>query len=57
MLSTWNAEAEKLSNDEITKEDYDNWRYTYPKEESKRFAALIDERREKGLCGKSNDKL
>ncbi|MDR0382035.1 MAG: hypothetical protein LBH86_08610 [Oscillospiraceae bacterium] len=44
-----------FANDKISKEDYDNWRYTYPKEEAKRFADLIDERREKRLRGKSDD--
>jgi transcriptional regulator with XRE-family HTH domain len=55
MLTPWREEAEKLERGEISKEDYDNWRYNYPKEESKRFAALIDERREQGLRGKSGD--
>ena len=31
MLSSWAAEAEKYRNGEITKEEYDQWRYNYPK--------------------------
>ena len=31
MLNAWYEQAEKLKNEEITKEEYDNWRYNYPK--------------------------
>ena len=31
MFSAWQEQAEKLKNGEITKEEYDNWRYNYPK--------------------------
>ena len=30
MFSAWQKQAEKLKNGEITKEEYDNWRYNYP---------------------------
>ncbi len=30
MLSSWQAQAEKLISGEITKEEYDQWRYRYP---------------------------
>jgi len=30
MFSSWNEQAQKLKNGEITKEEYDNWRYNYP---------------------------
>ena len=30
MLSAWEEQAEKLRIGEITKEDYDRWRYNYP---------------------------
>lgn len=30
MFSAWQQQAEKLKNGEITKEEYDNWRYNYP---------------------------
>ena len=29
IFSAWHNEAEKLKNDIITKEEYDNWRYNY----------------------------
>ena len=31
MFNAWNKEAEKFNNGEITKEEYDKWRYNYPK--------------------------
>lgn len=33
MFSAWQEQAEKLKNGEITKEEYDNWRYNYPAED------------------------
>ena len=30
MFSAWQQQAEKFKNGEITKEEYDNWRYSYP---------------------------
>ena len=30
IFSVWQAEAEKLRNGEIMKEEYDRWRYNYP---------------------------
>lgn len=31
MFSAWKEQAEKYKNGEITKEEYDHWRYNYPK--------------------------
>lgn len=31
MLTAWAQQAEKLHNGEINREDYDKWRYNYPK--------------------------
>ena len=31
MLAAWAQQAEKLRNGEINREDYDKWRYNYPK--------------------------
>ena len=31
MFAAWQQEADKLRNEEITKEEYDAWRYNYPK--------------------------
>lgn len=36
MLGAWRAEAAKLEAGEITKEEYDHWRYTYPKVKAER---------------------
>jgi transcriptional regulator with XRE-family HTH domain len=34
IFSSWHKEAEKLKNGDITKEEYDAWRYNYPKFDS-----------------------
>ena len=34
MFTAWQQEAEKLRNGEITKEEYDSWRYNYPRGKS-----------------------
>lgn len=31
MFSAWQKQAERLKNGEITKDEYDQWRYNYPK--------------------------
>ena len=31
MLAAWAQQAEKLRNGEISREDYDQWRYNYPR--------------------------
>ena len=36
MLSAWAEQAKKLEAGEITKEDYDRWRYNYPKYDTTR---------------------
>ena len=46
-LSAWQKENEKLQNGEITKEEYDDWRYTYPKIEVERTHKRLKERRKK----------
>lgn len=45
MLNSWQMEYEKLQNGEITKEEYDHWRYNYPKVEAERFKQDIDKLR------------
>lgn len=42
MLNSWQKQAEKLKNGEITKEEYDTWRYTYPQKEVERSQAQLD---------------
>lgn len=50
-LSAWQKEAEKLKAGEISREEYDAWRYTYPEIEAKRTREALDairaERKEK----------
>ena len=45
MFSSWQQEAEKLKRGEITKEEYDDWRYNYPRIQAERFKAQLDARR------------
>lgn len=47
MFSAWQKECEKYRNGEITKEDYDHWRYTYPLVEVERTKERLDALREK----------
>lgn len=47
MWNAWKKEADKLKAGEITKEEYDHWRYTYPKVEAERTRAALDRLREK----------
>ncbi|NLC79075.1 MAG: helix-turn-helix transcriptional regulator [Ruminococcaceae bacterium] len=42
MFHAWQQEAKKLKNGEITKEDYDQWRYNYPQIEAERTKAALD---------------
>ena len=37
MLRSWNSEFEKLKSGEITKEEYDMWRYSYPRIKAERL--------------------
>jgi len=41
----WNNESQKFKNGEITKEEYDTWRYNYPRIEAERFKKELDTRR------------
>jgi transcriptional regulator with XRE-family HTH domain len=42
MFHAWQQEAEKLKKGEIAKEDYDQWRYTYPQIEAERTKSVLD---------------
>ncbi len=46
MFSLWHEEAEKLEQGKITKEEYDQWRYTYPEVKAKRLRDEMDKARE-----------
>ena len=41
-FTAWQKEAEKYRNGEISKEEYDNWRYTYPEVEVQRTRESLD---------------
>ena len=41
-FSAWQKEAEKYRNGEISKEEYDHWRYTYPEVEVQRTRETLD---------------
>ena len=41
-FTAWQKEAEKYRNGEISKEEYDRWRYTYPEEEAQRTRDALD---------------
>ena len=41
-FTAWQKEAEKYRNGEISKEEYDHWRYTYPEVEVQRTRDALD---------------
>lgn len=41
-FAAWQKEAEKYRNGEISKEEYDRWRYTYPEVEVQRTRDALD---------------
>ena len=53
-FNAWQKEAEKYRNGEISKEEYDHWRYTYPEVEVQRTKNALDALRE-GKVGDNND--
>ena len=53
-FTAWQKEAEKYRNGEISKEEYDHWRYTYPEVEVERTRDALDELRET-KAGDNND--
>jgi hypothetical protein len=42
MLIAWQDEAEKLKRGEITKQEYDDWRYNYPRIKAERLKTELD---------------
>lgn len=45
MFNVWQKEYDKFKRGEITKDEYDDWRYNYPKIEAERTKAALDARR------------
>lgn len=48
-FTAWQKEAEKYRNGEISKEEYDRWRYTYPEVEAQRTRDSLDALRKKNI--------
>ena len=47
IFHAWYKEATKFKTGEITENDYNTWRYTYPRIEAERTKAALDELRQK----------
>jgi transcriptional regulator with XRE-family HTH domain len=43
MLNTWQHETDKFKHGEISKEEYDDWRYNYPRSNAEQLKTRIDE--------------
>ena len=41
MLCAWKEQADKLSSEEISREEYDNWRYRYPEFDTTQIWAKV----------------
>lgn len=41
MMHAWKEQADKLSSEEISREEYDNWRYHYPKFDTTQIWAKV----------------
>ncbi len=50
MFSAWNHTFKKYKDEQITKEEYDQWRYTYPK-------ALVEETKEDMRAVRNGEKI
>lgn len=58
MLYAWKEQADKLSSEEIRKEEYDNWRYHYPKfDTTQRWAKVPSQELSDALIEAFKDKL
>lgn len=58
MLSAWKEQADKLSAEEISKEDYDQWRHNYPKFDiSQHWAKVPSKELSDSLAETFKDKL
>jgi hypothetical protein len=58
MLYAWKEQADKLSYEEISKEEYDNWRYHYPKfDTTQRWAKVPSQELSDALVEMFKDQL
>ncbi|MFG6352082.1 MAG: helix-turn-helix domain-containing protein [Oscillospiraceae bacterium] len=55
MLSRWANEAKKLEAGEITRDEYDHWRYTYPAVEAQRTRDELDALRAKRKAAETEE--
>ena len=55
MLSRWANEAKKLEAGEITRDEYDHWRYTYPAVEAQRTRGELDALRAKRKAAETEE--
>ena len=46
MFNAWRKESDKLKNGEITEEEYNTWRYSYPRIEAERTEQRLDKLRQ-----------
>ncbi|MCM1132264.1 MAG: helix-turn-helix domain-containing protein [Ruminococcus flavefaciens] len=46
LLTPWEEMAQKYRNGEITREEYDDWRYRYPKSEAERNESMCRQKKE-----------
>lgn len=56
MLNSWQKEADKLNHGEITKEEYDDWRYNYPRIKAERLKAELDSQRAERSANQASSK-
>ena len=58
MLTAWQGQAARLTNKEITQEEYDQWRYQYPKfDTSQHWAKTPSKELSDTLAGQFKDRL
>lgn len=58
MLTAWAEQAERLRNGEINREDYDKWRYNYPKyDETSGFVKVPSQQLSDALVEAFKDRL
>ena len=58
MLTAWHGQATRLTNKEITQEEYDQWRYQYPKfDTSQHWAKTPSKELSDTLVGQFKDRL
>ena len=58
MLTDWAEQAEKYKNGEITKEEYDQWRYNFPKyDTTEQWAKIPSQELSDALVDQFKDKL